>query len=1125
MPAASAAGERELNVEQLLLQLINEQAPQPYSDFDNLTLASYLVGDTDFEKVAPRLKVNKNRYYFSNDSDLRKIIRGLSQDRDKILPPLGRYCRVIRHTRGLQPFFSFLANTVKGSAMAQELYVAGGLSIDELLVDILDTLPEYWHLEPKLLGAKTYPQFFENMYASHPEAFEKLSQDNSKPGYALFATAYIYASNPIKQSKLEDKILKLSNQLFSSKLGADALESIADEPFFANCQYIKPLRKIKGTDADKHMIDMFYAAYCLQSSPPMLLDAISYLLLYSESTAFTSFSNAQRSINGRDNIRIFSTFLPYVHRGTFPMAQFLARAGSSLHAIKDMLPEIEEMAFNNEAQTLKAIKMPGLQSAVILLSPFWEKGQHMDLLPVYEEKVIATVEEDDENLRAFFRGETELPPRVQGTKINAYVLSQTAAHMAVYSKLPARLAAFAISFDEWPNFFGSLIANINEYFGETTVSKLVDEIGLPNSEKIAGLVSATTGYYFANPEQVLKREAQRLAKDKTEVLEEAFNIAGADARAEILALAYKQQPGYNPDWLLSCLGDGSKKVRDTAIAYMTSRTELKPQIEELTKAKKKATREAAEKILANFEVPVPGEESGFDALAYCIQNIPAKAAKTIEWVDFETLSKVRLADSETHADDRIIIGYIHTMVTQNEMALPRPAIMIRETLNKTDLQALGLQLYHVWKNKGAAAKHRAVLALAAIDGDDGFVRELVKDITAWADASRGALAAEATRALALQGGALALMTVDSFSKKFKNKQVKRVAEEAFIFAAQQLGVDPEVLGDRIVPNLGFDNRGEQVVDYGNRQFTATITPELAISLKNDQGKVIKSLPAIGATDDKYKATAAKAEFTAMKKNLKAVASLQNMRLEQALSANRTWSKDGWSELFVENPIMNMFAIGLIWGTYDKNGSLDVSFRYMEDGSFVTVEEDEFDLPEDAQVGLCHPLDLDTDLTAQWRQQLEDYEITQPVEQLSRKVFLAPEDKKADTVTEFGGAVMYVISLWGKLQNMGWYRGSVADAGGFFNFYKEDAKQGLGVMLYFSGSYIGADHSEEVTVYDAVFYKAGTIQYGSYVYDEVKPEDRIPLSKVPARFYSEVCYNIERATANRIDTVEKWVKKW
>jgi hypothetical protein len=263
-----------------------------------------------------------------------------------------------------------------------------------------------------------------------------------------------------------------------------------------------------------------------------------------------------------------------------------------------------------------------------------------------------------------------------------------------------------------------------------------------------------------------------------------------------------------------------------------------------------------------------------------------------------------------------------------------------------------------------------------------------------------------------------------------------------------------------------------------------------------------------------------------------------LRLELALSSNRTWAKEEWTKeewtkLFVENPIMHIFAIGLIWGTYDANGKLLNSFRYMEDGTFTNVSEDEVELPADAAVGLCHPLDMGDELIARWMQQLSDYEFKQPVDQLSRKVFRLDEDKKdSDSVTEFGGAVIYAVSLIDKLQKLGWHKGLIqdpanipnaSDSYSYNNFYKEDRKQGIGVWLNFSGTHLGVEEDEEVTVYDAVFYKAGKVGYGSY-YAEVKPGDRLKLADIPARLYSELCYDIERATANRIRTDADWEKQ-
>ncbi|MDR3001594.1 MAG: DUF4132 domain-containing protein, partial [Fibromonadaceae bacterium] len=436
--------------------------------------------------------------------------------------------------------------------------------------------------------------------------------------------------------------------------------------------------------------------------------------------------------------------------------------------------------------------------------------------------------------------------------------------------------------------------------------------------------------------------------------------------------------------------------------------------------------------------------------------------------------------------------------------------------NRDDVQKLKSYFNTVVKNR---SKEKGGI----LGASDTFIDTLKTDIYDWADTSRGALASDAVRAMALQGGNLALMTVDAISKKFNNKMVKRAGEEAFLFAAQQLRIDPEVLGDRIVPNLGFNNKGEHIIDYGSRSFTATITPSLQIDLKNAEGKTRKTLPAPGANDDQEKASVAKQAFTAMKKNLKSVVSIQNMRLEMALASNRIWTKEEWEKLFVENPIMNMFAIGLIWGKYDAKGKLLESFRYMEDGSFTNVNEDEVKFDSNAAIGLCHPLDLGDKLIAAWTQQLTDYEIKQPVEQLSRKVFILTEDKKTCTsITEFGGAVVYAVSLLGKLQKLGWRKGSVQDAGGYSNFYKEYKKQGIGVWLNFSGTYIGADSEEEVTVYDTVFYKAGTVEYGSYIYDKI--EEALVLSEIPPRLYSEICYDIERVTANRIKTDENWEKE-
>lgn len=223
---------------------------------------------------------------------------------------------------------------------------------------------------------------------------------------------------------------------------------------------------------------------------------------------------------------------------------------------------------------------------------------------------------------------------------------------------------------------------------------------------------------------------------------------------------------------------------------------------------------------------------------------------------------------------------------------------------------------------------------------------------------------------------------------------------------------------------------------------------------------------------------------------------------------------------MENPVMHQFAISLIWGLYE-NGAPKETFRYMEDGSFNTVDEEEYTLPNGASIGLVHPIELEADTLAAWKQQLEDYEITQSIDQLSRPIYRLPAEQVQATALEMvAGRVLNSLSLMGKLQSMGWYRGSVVDGGAFFTFYREDPSAGIGVELKFSGSFVGGDN-EDVTVFDAVFYRAGTVERGSYCYNTPKKQHIFPLDQVPARYYSEVVWQLERATASSTETDPDW----
>ena len=76
---------------------------------------------------------------------------------------------------------------------------------------------------------------------------------------------------------------------------------------------------------------------------------------------------------------------------------------------------------------------------------------------------------------------------------------------------------------------------------------------------------------------------------------------------------------------------------------------------------------------------------------------------------------------------------------------------------------------------------------------------------------------------------------------------------------------------------------------------------------------------------------------------------------------------------------------------------------------------------------------------------------------------------------------------------------------------------MGVELEFSGCFVG-DENEEVTVYGAQFYRAGTVQRGSYVYDVIKKENLYSLGDVSPRYFSEIVLQLTRATVSSQEQV-------
>lgn len=486
---------------------------------------------------------------------------------------------------------------------------------------------------------------------------------------------------------------------------------------------------------------------------------------------------------------------------------------------------------------------------------------------------------------------------------------------------------------------------------------------------------------------------------------------------------------------------------------------------------------------------------------FCIDNYDVRNAKYISWIPEDMCMDVRFADLSDKAPSVVLQYILSEYLCLEEPYKIKACDKVVERLHPQDFQVALENMYHLWMDNGAETKKKMIMIPYCIYASDSQIIRLKTQLRDWADASRGAIAAFVVNAIAMNGGSVAMVMIDGMSVKFPNNQVKNAAKAAFSFAAKALEIAEDELSDKIVPTLDFNKEGEKVLDYGPRSFKISLMPDFSLSIfDNEKQKEIKSMPAPGANDDTVKATAAKKEFSELKKQIKATVQSQTVRLEKVLMNGRRWTVSAWNTLFVENPIMHRFAAGLIWGVYE-GGKLTETFRYMDDGTFNTVDEEEYTLPENVCITLVHPIELCVETLAQWKEQLDDYEIVQPLPQLSAPVVtLGDNDLNGKEIIRYFGRIVQSGQIAGMAKKLNLLRGYVGDGGSYTAFHWVDKYLNLAVMLNFEYMYMGQEYNESVTLKDVICYRLAEEQG---IEDEPKGNVILKPDSVPARFMSSV----------------------
>lgn len=420
--------------------------------------------------------------------------------------------------------------------------------------------------------------------------------------------------------------------------------------------------------------------------------------------------------------------------------------------------------------------------------------------------------------------------------------------------------------------------------------------------------------------------------------------------------------------------------------------------------------------------------------------------------------------------------------------------LVAETLDPPSASAWAWALYEAWDLEGKPSKHSWVLDAQGLLGDDDTVRKLTPLIRAWPGEGGHKRAVAGLDALAAIGSEFALMQIYSISRKVKFKGIKARARDKVEEIAQELGLTGEELADRLVPDFDLDEHGSMTLDYGPRSFTVGFDQELKPFVKDETGKIRKALPNPGVKDDPDLAPDAKKQFAQLKKDVRAIAADNLLRLEMAMCTERRWSVADFRHYFLDHPLIVHLARRLVWATYGDDGIIADSFRVAEDGSLATAQDDTFILAPEATVGIPHPLHLDPTVAAAWGETFADYELLQPFDQLARESYeMTDQETAAEKFMRFSDGQRHPIGRFLGLGKFGWERGQPQDAGIVADMIKRiDATTALHLNMD-GGIWTGmVAESEDTAILDVQIGDGVTWRTGGRTFSELSPIVRSEL---------------------------------
>ena len=436
-------------------------------------------------------------------------------------------------------------------------------------------------------------------------------------------------------------------------------------------------------------------------------------------------------------------------------------------------------------------------------------------------------------------------------------------------------------------------------------------------------------------------------------------------------------------------------------------------------------------------------------------RLPARMPKLPTWFDVAKVHRPRLRDGGAALPDDALRHFLQMLAISRPEQPYAGVDVVRAACTPASLAEFAWDVHELWWAADAPSRDGWAQNALSLLGDEATAHRIGPRALRLAREGMKARANQLIDMLAEGGSDSALMHLSHLADRCKVARVSNHARDRIDNIALQRGLTRIELTDRIVPLLGLDDPVARVLDFGPRQFRIGFDEELKPFVRDDKGARLKDLPKPRQTDVAELADAAVLRFKRLKTELKAIARAQVTRLEQAMVAQRTWSRDQFERFFVQHPLTRELAARLLWSVLDADKQPVHACRIAEDGTLADAHDDHYDPPADALFAIAHPVRVAAALREAFARQFADYEILQPFPQLNREVYaLEPGEAEASSLARVEGRDVATGAVIGLL-DQGWLRGPAEDGGIIGRIERPIGDQGLSASLFMSpGMFVG-----------------------------------------------------------------------